>query len=209
MTVLGLLFALFVNQRLSAVEPGAHAVLRAQCRVGDRHRPGLGVAARHAVRAGQPLSRLSRHRRQCRGSPRRAGRWSASASPRSGGTSASPSCCSLPRCRTSRASSSTRRAVDGAGRWQRFRHRHPAASAAGDQHGGDAAAHRHAAHLQPGLRHDQWRAGGSSSSPIYYIYNLAIVQQPVRLRLGGRAAAVRTDRVQSPSCSACCCGSEA
>ena len=31
----------------------------------------------------------------------------------------------------------------------------------------------------------------SSSSPIYYIYNLAIVAQPVRLRVGRIAAAVR------------------
>ena len=37
--------------------------------------------------------------------------------------------------------------------------RHPAAAAPRHQHGGHAAADRDAAHLQPGLCHDQWRAG--------------------------------------------------
>ncbi len=49
--------------------------------------------------------------------------------------------------------------VDGASRLAAAALRHPAAAAARHQHGDHPAADRQPAHLQPGLRDDQWRPG--------------------------------------------------
>ena len=49
------------QQTLPALRPCAHVLLRAERHVRDRHRPGLGLAPRHAIRPGQPLPGLSGH----------------------------------------------------------------------------------------------------------------------------------------------------
>ena len=191
-TVLGLLFALFVHQRWPLATAGARPVLHAQRRLGDGDRPGLGLAARYPVRPGQPVSGHDRHP----GRPladlgrlvadRRLHRLDL--------VGPGPRLRHLPGGAPGRAARPAR-----GGRHRRRRPaapvlaRDPAPPAPGDQHGGDPAADRVAAHLQPGLRHDQRRPGRSLA--VGHPLHLPDRHRPVPagLRLRRLHAAVRAD----------------
>ncbi len=142
---------------LAAGDTGAHPVLHPERRLGHRDRPGLGLAARHPVRPGQPVS----------GGCSASGRALADLERLVAGrrldrldlVGPGPGLRPLPGGAPGRAARPAR-----GGRHRRRRAaaavlaRDPAAAAAGDQHGRDPAADRVLAHLQPSLRHDQRRA---------------------------------------------------
>ena len=93
--------------------------------------------------------------------------------------------------------------IDGAERCAAVPPRHPAAHPAGDQHGGDAAADRDLAHLQPGLRDDQWRARRLLARRSSITSTRSRSCSNAGLRLGGLDAAVRSRSSCSPSLQRC------
>ena len=101
-TVLGPDLRLVRQQALSPVRPGPHVVLRTERGLGHGDRTGLGLAARHPVRPGEPLSGLHRHRSHSVADFHAMVTGRGQHLPRSGGIWAWRSSCSSQHCRTFR-----------------------------------------------------------------------------------------------------------